>query len=170
MSTTEALIDDLSRLLDSMPADGDNHTAQPIVTTTSEPPTGVYTVSPPLPTGQAKVIPLSDARAMADQRKAARDALTQEGIEAAREALALIRQTFAEQQADFDDAVRALPAVHRVIEHAEKLEASQQVAADWPKLNFTIVLDSTRQVPPPARPRAAAAAVIDLDTLANPEE
>ena len=76
----------------------------------------------------AEVIPIEDART----RRNLRADLVVEGLHAARSAVAVIRKTFNEGTADFDDAVKALPVVHRLIEHVEKIEAAKNKLPDVP--------------------------------------
>ena len=84
-------------------------------------------------------------------RKEARDALVEDALRAAHDALRVIRQTFDNKTADFDDACKTLPLVHRVLEHVDRMEAATKSTADLPRLSFHIVLDATMQEAPPRR-------------------
>lgn len=99
-------------------------------------------------------------------RKEARDALVEDALSAAHDALLVIRRTFAENGADFDDACKALPLVHKVLEHVDRMEAGIKNTTDLPRLSFHIVLDATPQEAPPrraARVTHVAPDVIDMD-------
>ena len=85
------------------------------------------------------------------ERTEARDALVEDALRAAHDALRVIRRTFDDKTADFDDACKALPLVHRVLEHVDRMEAATKSAADLPRLSFHIVLDATMQEAPPRR-------------------
>lgn len=94
------------------------------------------------------------------RRKVDRDALVDEALKAAAQCLTVIRDTFESKGADFDDACKALPLLHRVLEHVEKLDAAQKAGAAWPVVNFSIVLDdNVPQDPPPRRKRAVATGI-----------
>lgn len=101
-----------------------------------------------------------------DTRQAAREALNDEAAAAARKAVALIRRGLDTGAADFDDAVRALPALHKVVESYERHEAAKRAGGAMVAAVLQIVLDdSVVQVAPPKRTRAAVQAdpdVIDL--------
>jgi len=166
---TPSLFSELSELLDDS-ADA-TETARPL------PPFGVIAqshigvalasvqgqVSAPtvVPSDGAQVEPQIQAR------KAARDALTDDALAAAAEALGAIRKTFAENNADFDDACKALPLVHRILEQSDRQEAATKETKAAPVLMFTIVLDDSAQLAPTGRQRRAAvlplADVIDID-------
>jgi hypothetical protein len=150
--TTTKLIDELAAMLDSMPDDGD---AMPdTLTPPSAPLTQAAELASPQPESTAEVIELADARVRADARKAARESMTDEAMHAAIDALQIIRKTFTENGADFDDACKALPLVHKVLEHVDRMEAGVKDVKNLPVLNFTIVLDdSVPQEAPPRRKR-----------------
>jgi len=167
MTNTPTLLDQLDFLLS-----GIEGPAAPAGAVTEAPGRAVTTVQavtlgPPAFSPAAPACDPAKARAAAEEerRRTARDSLMDESIQASREALAVIRQAFADKEADFDDAVKALPAVHRIVEHAEKLEASRKLnAGGWPPLNFTIMLGaSDMQVPPPPRVKEVLHDVIELD-------
>ena len=99
----------------------------------------------PEPAGDAALAVATTAR------KEARDALVEDALRAAHDALRVIRQTFDDKTADFDDACKALPLVHRVLEHVDRMEAATKSAAELPRLSFHIVLDATMQEAPPRR-------------------
>jgi hypothetical protein len=150
--TTTKLIDELAAMLVSMPDDGD---AMPdTLTPPSASVTQAAELASPQPESTAEVIELADARVRADARKAAREAMTDEAMHAAIDALQIIRKTFTENGADFDDACKALPLVHKVLEHVDRMEAGVKDVKNLPVLNFTIVLDdSVPQEAPPRRKR-----------------
>lgn len=81
-----------------------------------------------------------------------RQALVAEGIGAALQALRIIRAELDAGTADFDDAVRALPAVHKLIEHAERMETARNTPSQWQPAHFVIVLDPNARQERPARP------------------
>jgi hypothetical protein len=95
----------------------------------------------------------------AEQRRA----LTAKALQAAHHAIDVIAETFAARGADFDDAVKALPHLHRVLEHVEKLEAARKTASVMPTAVLTIVLDGTPQVAP-ARQRRPITEFTDITT------
>lgn len=97
----------------------------------------------------------------ADPDTEQRRALTAKALQAAHHAIDVIAETFAARGADFDDAVKALPHLHRVLEHVEKLEAARKTASVLPTAFLTIVLDGTPQVAPP-RKHKAEAEVVDI--------
>ena len=81
----------------------------------------------------AEVVDLADAR---QRRHNARAELAIEAMYGAGEAVAVIRETFASKGADFDDAVKALPVLHRVLEHVEKIEAARNIRPALPTINI----------------------------------
>lgn len=96
----------------------------------------------------AEVTPIEDART----RRSLRADLVVEGLHAACSAVAVIRKTFNDGTADFDDACKSLPLVHRLIEHVEKLEAAKNKLPDLPVLDIRITPGggmTIRQVTPP---------------------
>jgi hypothetical protein len=99
-------------------------------------------------------------------QRADRDALVNSAVQAARAAVAVIRQSFDDNTADFDDAVKALPVVHKIIEHVERIEVARKTPAQWQVVQFSIVLDgSAVQERPAIAARAVqpVQAVIDID-------
>lgn len=68
----------------------------------------------------AEVIPIEDART----RRNLRADLVVNALHAAGSAMAVIRKAFNDGTADFDDAAKALPQLHRIIEHVEKIEVA----------------------------------------------
>jgi hypothetical protein len=108
--------------------------------------------SPDAPVGE--VVPIESAR----KRKAAtgtRAGLVDEAVDTAHAALAVVRQAFDEGTADFDDAVKALPVAHKIIEHAERIEVARKTPGQWPIAHFVIDLTGA----PQERPTIAARAV-----------
>ena len=98
-----------------------------------------------------------------DARAAAGEALLDDVMLAVRDAVRVLRRTFEENNADFDDACKALPLLHRVLEHTDKMEVAKKAPAVGPMLNFTIVLDDTPQEAPPGRrPRRAALPIVEI--------
>lgn len=95
----------------------------------------------------------------AEQRRA----LTAKALQAAHHAIDVIAETFAARGADFDDAVKALPHLHRVLEHVEKLEAARKTSASGALAILTIVLGDEPQVAPP-RKRRPVSEFIDIAT------
>lgn len=89
-----------------------------------------------------------------------RTTLTAKALLASHRAVAVITETFRANGADFDDAVRALPVLHRVLEHVERLEAARKTGTAGAVAILTIVLDDEPQVPPLRR--RPAADVVDL--------
>lgn len=85
------------------------------------------------PGGPTAVVDLDKVR---QQRRNARADLVVEALHGSRECVATIRDAFASGNADFDDAVKALPTLHRVLEHVEKLEAARNVKPNLPTLNI----------------------------------
>lgn len=81
----------------------------------------------------AEVVDLAGAR---QRRHNARADLAIEAMYGAGEAVAVIRETFASKGADFDDAVKALPVLHRVLEHVEKIEAARNIRPALPAINI----------------------------------
>lgn len=81
----------------------------------------------------AEVVDLADAR---QRRHNARAELAIEAMYGAGEAVAVIRGAFASKSADFDDAVKALPVLHRVLEHVEKIEAARNIRPALPTINI----------------------------------
>ena len=81
----------------------------------------------------AEVVDLADVR---QRRHNARADLAIEAMYGAGEAVAVIRETFASKGADFDDAVKALPVLHRVLEHVEKIEAARNIRPALPAINI----------------------------------
>ena len=135
-------------------------------------PAPLTATSPPsaaAPAG-AEVIVLADAREKAAVRKRAREVLIDDAVEVAGNVLQVIRQTFAESGGDFDDACKALPLVHKVIEHADRMEATARDPKGWPVLNFQIVLDDTPQVAPPRRAARVARIVTDATDATDATE
>ena len=85
---------------------------------------------------------------------------------AVRDAVRVLRRTFEENGADFDDACKALPLLHRVLEHTDKMKAAVKETKSAPMLTFTIVLDGTPQEAPPGRrPRLVAPPMEVLDVV-----
>ncbi len=101
-----------------------------------------------------------------DPRQQAREALNDEAAEAARKAVGLIRGALDAGDADFDDAVRALPALHKIVETYERQEAAKRTGGARAVAILTIVLDDDAiQQPLPrrrAKPLPAPLDVIDL--------
>ena len=165
MSAT-SLIDELAGLLDAM-EDGPE-TAPSESPATRPASAALQTVATGSP-ASGNVTSLPGAKAKADANKAARAAMVEQAMHAAVEALQVIRRTFAENGADFDDACRALPLVHKVLEHVDRMEAAANVTASLPLLNFQIILDpNVPQEAPPGRrvkPLQPAPDVIDMDNL-----
>lgn len=166
MTTTTKLLDEFAALLDTM---DDGGAALPAAVPESAPVTPTPAGASPQPKA-GEVVLLADVRAQAEARKAAREAMADGAMHAAVEALQIIRKTFAEKGADFDDACKALPLVHKVLEHVDRMEAAAKDAKNLPMLSFQIVLDpSVQQVPPPnKRARTlthVAGDVIDMDDL-----
>ena len=81
----------------------------------------------------AEVVDLTDVR---QRRHNARADLAIEAMYGAGEAVAVIRDTFASKGADFDDAVKALPVLHRVLELVEKIEAARNIRPALPAINI----------------------------------
>ena len=134
----QAMLDSLDDLVDDPPPE------------TAPAPDPVLRIDHPAPTREnvAEVIPIEDART----RRSLRAELVVEGLHAARSAVAVIRQTFNDGTADFDDAVKALPVVHRLIEHVEKIEAAKNKLPDIPVLDIRVIPGgglTIRQVTPP---------------------
>ncbi|WP_374433922.1 hypothetical protein [Inhella sp.] len=75
----------------------------------------------------------------ADLDRAIRTGLVAEALGAAQRCVAVIKTTMDGPNADFDDAVKALPLLHRVIEHAEKLDAGATDASAQLPLFITLV-------------------------------
>lgn len=124
-------------------------------------------VAPPVPVAAPAVThaPPSLAPGVADAGAEQRRALTTKALQAAHHAIDVIAETFAARGADFDDAVKALPILHRVLEHVEKLEAAQKIGTAQPPAILTIVLDDNVPQEPPPRKRARTTAldVTDVD-------
>ena len=95
------------------------------------------------------------------QRRNARADLVVEALHGSRECVALIRDAFAGKVADFDDAVKALPILHRVIEHVEKIEAARNVRPALPTLH--IEFKGLGFVVHPAPEAEAAPRLLDTD-------
>lgn len=107
------------------------------------------------------IVPMADARA----RKEARAQMADEALAISLSTLRVIKQAFDENGADFDDALRALPLVHRVLEHVDKMEVARDTAKVFAPLFFSIVTDDNiPQVPPPRRIKPLAPLVIDIGT------
>lgn len=124
-----AALDHLSELLDELGSIDDSPTqATPSALHLAQTECAIRSHEP------FEVIPLEDAPA----RRSLRADLVVEGLHAARSAVAVIRKTFNDGTADFDDAVKALPVVHRLIEHVEKLEAAKNKLPDLPVLDVRI--------------------------------
>ena len=154
--TTTALIAELSDLLDASadePATkpGGVHDSSRGMNGANGPPTALA----PLRLAIAPATP-HDAPST-DARTAANEALLDDVMLAVRDAVRVLRRTFEENNADFDDACKALPLLHRVLEHTDKMKVAARAPPVGPMLNFTIVLDDTPQEAPPGRrpPRAA---------------
>lgn len=115
-------------------------------------------VATPQPAAAA-VVPIADART----RKEARAQLADEALAISLGTLRVIKQAFDENGADFDDALRALPLVHRVLEHVDKMDVARDTAKVFAPLIFSIVVDdNVPQVPPPKRIKPLAPLVIDI--------
>lgn len=137
------LLDHLSDLLDELGSIDDSTTQA-----TPSPAHLAQTECAIRPHDPVEVTRLEDAPA----RRSLRADLVVEGLHAARSAVAVIRKTFNDGTADFDDAVKALPVVHRLIEHVEKLEAAKNKLPDLPVLDVRITPDggmTIRQVTSP---------------------
>lgn len=130
----------------------------------AEPAAPVMTTAEPAPLPATAPPPLApQAPQVEDIDAPQRRALTGKALQAAHNAVDVIAETFAAKGADFDDAVKALPHLHRVLEHVEKLEAARKTATTMPTAVLTIVLDGTPQVAPP-RKRRPTPEVIDIVT------
>lgn len=170
MTTTQPLLAELLGLL------GDNvnteTTAGPPPSEVSAPPKSRAavvpdTTAPPLPPEQSHAPTLTPLQHLAsvgvvdigtarDERNALRDSLTPKALRAAHLAIDVIAQTFEAKGGDFDDAVRALPVLHRVLEHVERLEVAKKTSATSARASLVIVLDdAVPQVSPPRRARHA---------------
>jgi hypothetical protein len=159
-TTTTSLIDDLSALLDTMDADDPSPgtgTATVLAAAPTPRPAHPIAVATPPPTPGGAIVPIADARA----RRERREALADEAMETSVAIMRVIRTTFEEHGADFDDAVKALGPVHRVMEHADKMAAArEQPQVTTAPLIFNIILDDTPQEP--VRKRAAMPMVVDI--------
>lgn len=151
--TPAALLDQLDDLLDALDAsltDDPPLVSEPRPDT--PPPADHRTVALPAPTD--------------DDRRA----LVAEGVAAARAALGVIRRAFDDGVADFDDAVKALPALHKILEHAERMEVARQSPGQWPTApGLVIVIDPNVKQELPAIP-ATRPLTIDLPAAPTHKE
>ncbi len=148
--------DDLDSFLDALLDDGDEAAA------------------PAAPSSRVVPVPASGtAHTLApvislDEVRARKELLQAEALSTALDALRVIAQAFKENGADFDDACKALPLVHRVLEHVDKMEVAAKSPTAWLPINFVIDMrpDATQAPPPRRLPAAAFAAdVIDFDLV-----
>lgn len=106
------------------------------------------------------------APAAADVDAEQRRALTAKALQTAHLCLDVIAAECAAGGVDFDDAVKALPILHRVLEHVEKLDAARKSGPAMATALLTIVLDDSVPQESPKRrvhvPRAANTDVIDV--------
>lgn len=95
----------------------------------------------------------------AEQRRA----LTAKALQTAHLCLDVIAEECAAGGVDFDDAVKALPILHRVLEHVEKLDAARKSGPAQATAILTIILDdSVPQESPKRRVQHARAANTDV--------
>lgn len=154
-STVPGLVDELSSLIDAAAeAEADTGTAASVALSppsASEPPSSVR---------GAEVVPFEVARQRRAARKEVREALVDAALHAAGETLRVIQRTFAENGADFDDACKALPLLHKVLEHVERMDAAKRSGGDnRPVIQFEIVMRGD------ARRAASATPAIDITTI-----
>lgn len=77
----------------------------------------------------ADVVPIDDARARKHTAAKARALVDS--------SLALAQQAIDSGEADFDDAIKAIGAAHRVLEHTDKMEAQQRAGGATCIVHFT---------------------------------
>ena len=154
-STVPGLVDELSSLIDAAAeAEADTGIAASV---TLSPPSAS---EPPLSVRGAEVVPFEAARQRRAARKEVREALVDAALHAAGETLRVIQRTFAENGADFDDACKALPLLHKVLEHVERMDAAKRSGGDnRPVIQFEIVMRGD------ARRAAYATPAIDITTI-----
>ena len=164
MSTT-GLIDELSALLDSEAVEAaatKGGSCNSRDRTVGDMPSAALAL-----TGQMQTRTDSDTEPAPDvantkARAAQGEALLDDVMLAVRDAVRVLRKTFEENEADFDDACKALPLLHRVLEHTDKMKAAARETKSAPMLTFTIVLDDTPQEAPPGRRSRLVVPSIDV--------
>lgn len=102
-----------------------------------------------------------DLASVRQQRRNARAELVVDALHGSRECVAVIRDAFAGKVADFDDAVKALPILHRMIEHVEKIEAARNVRPALPTLN--VEFNGTSFIVHPMTAAQAAPRLLETD-------
>jgi hypothetical protein len=75
----------------------------------------------------AAALEVKDPDPSADDRKA----LVRAALTASQQAVDVIREALARGDADYDDAVRALPVLHRVLEHSERIAVAAREASSY---------------------------------------
>jgi hypothetical protein len=86
------------------------------------------------------------------ERPALRQELTTKALRASHLAVDTIIAAFETRGADIDDAIKALPQLHRVLEHVEKLDVAKKAGTAGASALLVIVLDDdVTQIPPPRR-------------------
>ena len=159
VSAVPGLVDELSSLIDAAAeaeTDADTDTGIAASVTLSPPSAS----EPPLSVRGAEVVPFEAARQRREARTVVREALVDAALHAAGETLRVIQRTFAENGADFDDACKALPLLHKVLEHVERMDAAKRSGGDnRPVIQFEIVMRGD------ARRAASATPAIDITTI-----
>ncbi|MFN3885727.1 MAG: hypothetical protein ACK4MG_02110 [Aquabacterium sp.] len=75
-------------------------------------------------------------------------ALRRAASETALGLVGVVAKALRAEQLDLDDAIAALPKVHRIVEHHNEMELKQGAAAALPVFNFTIALDGVMVAEP----------------------
>lgn len=133
-----ALLDELLGLLDGAPFESAAETAadHPTKTTGTVPASHHeaqdLTLLPAPPA--AEVVDLEAAR----RKREKRQALVDTAVDVTAAFLESIRDAQQSGATDFDDAIKGLPVVHRLIEHAERSEAARRDAASMPTISVSI--------------------------------
>lgn len=92
---------------------------------------GTVTPAPAAPAASKAATTAGEvATATPDPATAERRALVAEALAATRRAVKLIHEELI-ADADYEDAVRALPVLHKVIEHSERMEVARRENRQW---------------------------------------